>query len=403
MRIAVLTATLAALALASGGTPLPFTPLWADHDTGNVRLSVTSVGGIGYTDPVFDAGSGMKFPKTAATSALYHGALLVGNSVDYVADRFFGLEATADHDFGTVESLERASVYGLQEYRCKLNDAAHPAPKGLTIQQHSIASPDSGYKDFVTFLFEVENTSSSAVNGLYAGIWCDFDIATATNNVVATDTTRRAIWMKPSATAEYPTVGIKILGPAGWANLSACDHDIYVYPDSGLSDNMKYRFLNGTIRVLTSNRPYDWSIVASWGPFDLAPGATQHIDFALLGGITVADFQMNCDSAQAFYTHLMGVAEQPEGPARIASRVSPNPFSGTTRLTLGSDFTGPVDVTVYDAAGNVVKTLWQGTRPGAVLTWDGRDQLGRPVQNGVYLLQVKSATRSHTAKVTLAR
>lgn len=403
MRIAVLTAVLAALAIASGGTPLPFTPLWADHDTGNVRLTVTSVGGIGYTDPVADAGSGMKFPKTAATSALYHGALLVGNDTNYVVDRFFGLDAVADHDFGTVESLEESHVYNLEEYRCKLNDAAHTAPKGLTIQQHSVASADSGYKDFVTFFFEIENPGSSPVNGLYAGIWCDFDIATATSNVVATDTARRAVWMKPSQTAEYPTVGIKILAPAGWANLSACDHDIYVYPDSGLSDNMKYRFLNGTIRALTSDRPYDWSIMASWGPFDLAPGASQEVAFALLGGITVADFQMNCDSAQAFYTHLTGVAEQPQAPARTACRVSPNPFSGATRLSLGSDFTGPVDVTVYDAAGNVVKTLWQGTRPGATLTWDGRDALGRAVQNGVYLLQVKSATRSHTAKVTLAR
>jgi hypothetical protein len=403
MRIAVLTIALCAVAFATGGTPLPFTPLWADHDTGNVKLTVTSVGGIGYTDPALDPGSGMRFPKTAATSILFHGSLLVANDSSYVVDRFFNLGSTADHDFGTVESLERASVYNLQEYRCKLNDAGHPAAKGLTIEQHTVASPDSGYKDFVIFFYEIENPTGSAVNGLYTGIWCDFDLGAGTTNLTYTDTVRRAVWIVPSASSDNPTAGIEILGPAGWANLSGVNHPVYVYPDSGPTEYMKYRFLDGELRFLAADTATDWSIVASWGPFDLAPGASQQVAFAILGGTSVADFRMNCDSAAAFYTHLMGVAEQPGTPAPAACRVSPNPFRGTTRLVLGTGFAGKVDVRVYDAAGNLVKTLWQGQRAPTAVNWDGSDALGRPVQNGVYLLQVKADNRSHTAKVTLAR
>ncbi len=403
MRTVVLIAVASSLAVAAAGAaPVALSGLWANHDTGLVLLSVTSVGGIGYVD-VNSIGNGMKYPKTGP-ALLYHGAVLVGNDTNYIVDRFFNTEGAADPDFATVESLQRVSSYNLQEYSCLMSDAGHPSPKGLQLSQYTVAAPDSGYKDFVLFFYEVRNPGSEPVNGLYIGIWCDFDIATANANFGGTDTVRRAVWMSPNQSAQYPTVGIQILSPDGFSNLALVDHEIYVYPDSGVSEGIKYRFLNGTYGLRQSNREYDWSAVAAWGPFDLPAGGSQRIDFALLGGINRADFLMNCDSAAALRTRLLGIAENQRTPAPAIQRIFPNPFRTGTRIALGPGLRGPVEVSIYDAAGNLVRTLWTGkTAPTSMLNWDGCNNAGQLQHNGVYLLHVRSAESSHTAKLTLAR
>ena len=63
-----------------------------------------------------------------------------------------------------------------------------------------------------------------------------------TNNVAS-----RLVWMRGSDTPN-PTLGMRLLYPPDDAgNLSVIDHDIYVYPDSGMTESIKFRFLNGEL------------------------------------------------------------------------------------------------------------------------------------------------------------
>jgi len=62
-------------------------------------------------------------------------------------------------------------------------------------------------------------------------------------------------------------------------------------------------------------------------------------------------------------------------------------------------------VAVYDLAGRRLRTLCQGQRPAGrqSLTWDGRDDGGRGLSSGVYLVRAFGAGVVVFAKVTLAK
>jgi hypothetical protein len=83
--------------------------------------------------------------------------------------------------------------------------------------------------------------------------------------------------------------------------------------------------------------------------------------------------------------------------------VRPNPFAGAARL--GFDLATPADVrlAVYDVTGARVRTLVaHRMEPGRhEAAWDGRDEAGRAVAAGVYLVRFEAGR--HRAVRRIAR
>ncbi|MFO7638045.1 MAG: S8 family serine peptidase, partial [bacterium] len=384
-------ATSFVIPLVVGQPPTPGM-LLMNHDTGYCRLTVSAQGSIGYDVAPADAGSGFQYPKTAA-SALFYGSFAVGNAEGYVADRHFGRPASGpqNSDLRVVDSLRAVvpPLAGDQHYRGSYRDAGHPSPKGLTITQNSYQAAHAGYDDFVVIEFDIVNEGASAVNGLYAGVFADFDIGSnPATNTATSDESRRFTFMRQSASAN-PTVGVKILKPTSFANLAAVDHDRYVYPDSAMTDGMKWRFLNGTTVQRNSNRSYDWSTLTSVGPFDLAVGQMYRFAVAFVGGTSEDQARAHADSAQSWYDGNVGLAEGPgrsDAPAQLCE-VLPNPFAGRTTVRLQLPRAGRVRVNVVDISGRTVATLVDGelAAGSSSLTW----QPGK-LAAGVYFVRAET-------------
>ncbi len=383
----------------------PPTPgmLLMDHDTGYCKLTVSCQGSIGYDLPPADMGSGFCYPKSAA-SALFYGSVAVGNAETYVADRHFSQPAsgTPNTDLVPVDSLRPVvpPAAGDEHFRGSYSDAGHPSAKGLKITQNSYQVASSGYDDFVVVVTDIANNGSSAVNGLYAGVFADFDVgSTPTANVCSSDVSRRFTFMRQSSSAN-PCVGVKILAPTSYANLAAVDHARYVYPDSAMTDGMKWRFLNGTVVQPNSNRAYDWSVCVSVGPFDLPVGASQRFAFAFCGGTDGAQVRAHADSAQSWYDRNVGVAEERK-PVQASITcplfLSPNPFSNGTFVHYFTAAAGAVELTAYDASGREVeRILFDADKGSSRYFWQPRN-----LAPGIYFLKVKTPERESVAKVLL--
>jgi subtilisin family serine protease len=396
-------ATSFVIPLVVGQPPTPGMLLMT-HDTGYCRLTVSAQGSIGYDLPPADAGNGFCYPKAAA-SALFYGSFAMGNSESYVADRHFSRPAngTPNQDLRVVDSLRPVvpPVAGDQHYRGSYSDAGHPSAKGLTVTQNSYMTALSGYDDFVVLVFDIENNGASAVNGMYAGVFADFDIGTSSTNTAASDEARRLTTMRQSSSAN-PTVGVKILSPASFANLAAINHELYVYPDSAMTDGMKWRFLNGTIQQRNSNRSYDWSALTSVGPFDLAVGERYRFAAAFVGGTSEVQAAAHADSAQSWYDGSVGIIEAP-GRLGVADRlceVLPNPFAGRAIVRLQLPRAGRVLAQVLDVSGRSVATLLDedavaGRRE---LTWEPRT-----LAAGVYFVRVETPAGVETRPVLPTR
>ncbi|HEU4725663.1 MAG TPA: FlgD immunoglobulin-like domain containing protein, partial [Candidatus Eisenbacteria bacterium] len=97
------------------------------------------------------------------------------------------------------------------------------------------------------------------------------------------------------------------------------------------------------------------------------------------------------------------VTGPPEGQA---SSVAPNPMNpeGTLSFTLRAP--GPVDASLYDAAGRLVRRL-ASARPmpagrGAIRI-DGRDDRGRALASGIYFYRLRTTDGESRGRVVVAK
>jgi len=387
------------LASGSGELPQPFGPIYADHDTGDCIVTVTAHGGIGHTAPD-SAGSGFCFPKTVA-SFLYYCGMLCGNDSSYIADRFYGNPASAlNKDFAIVESLHRDDWFGGQEYTAMMSDSYHPTPKGLTVRMHSVALP-APYGNGVIFIYDYWNNGADPLNGMYAGLWADFDMGTANTNKAFTDPARRLAFMRQQSTDD-PNVGIAVLQPHQASNVSVVDHDRYVYPtDTCVTEWQKYRWLNGALHQDSSDRDYDWSVVAASGPFDIPVGDFQRVAFTMIAGTSRADIGIKLDSLQEWFDGNVGIGNRgAPGPMVSTLRIAPNPVSGTARISFGAPGNECAALNLYDRSGRLVNHVWAGNLNGRTrdVIWSDNS-----LKNGVYFLRLEGSGLRQTTKAVIAR
>jgi len=372
----------------------------AQHDTGNVIMKVTARGCIG--DTVTPASgnivNGFKYPSTGS-NWLYFGGFAIGNSITYVADGHYAPGGITSRDFQVVDSLNRVFRHGAQEWECVYNDSGDPTPQSIKITQYSIGSPDPLYDDGVIMHFTATNMGTSPVNALYAGLFFDFDMG-ANLTRCGNDTIGRSVWMRQNTT-DNPTIGLKILSPESWKNLSCVDHDTWVYPLQGTPDSIKYKFLAGIITKYASNRDDDWSIMGSIGPFSLAPAEEYTFAFAILGGTSLTDFIANGESLQSYYNQISDISENSlpkvNPPSLKLSTLNPVKENGLVKLQVSEK--GKVVLNLYDALGRYTNTIWTGNGPcDENIVFNTKN-----LSSGLYFLRLNTENATKTLKLIVNR
>jgi hypothetical protein len=83
----------------------------------------------------------------------------------------------------------------------------------------------------------------------------------------------------------------------------------------------------------------------------------------------------------------------------------PNPFNPVTQIAFDLPESGPVRLEVVDLLGRITRRLLAGPLEAGRhrLSWDGRDEIGRPVASGVYFLRLLSRDEQRVAKLILLR
>ena len=81
----------------------------------------------------------------------------------------------------------------------------------------------------------------------------------------------------------------------------------------------------------------------------------------------------------------------------------PNPFNPTTQVSYALSAPGVVSLQIYNVLGQVVATLVNGNSAAGTfnVTWNGKDDLGRPAASGVYIYRLHAT--SGTTEFTQAR
>ena len=99
----------------------------------------------------------------------------------------------------------------------------------------------------------------------------------------------------------------------------------------------------------------------------------------------------------------VSVGPDGSGVLRLALSATPNPGRGPLALSLEADRAGVQRVRVSDVQGRTVDRLAEGWFPAGQrqLNWDGRDDTGRRLPAGVYLVTLEVAGRTAARRVVL--
>lgn len=371
------------------GTPT-FTDI--EHDVGNILVTVTQHGSIGYLG-VNETGKGIRYPTTNPISWLYHGSFAAGNSASYLCDRMFGDDQnqTNGKDWEVSSDPDGMVIIGRRQYsdqdsRAIFTDAGHSSPNGLQAYQYGYAF---GGKDFIILKYVLENTGSSDLTGMYAGIMCDLDMGTsAVENTGGTNQSMNLAYMKQSAT-DHPHLALKILRGTK-ANVSMISNPDYVW-DAWNDDNF-YRFLSGDLSFPSPANDTDYSIIVSVGPFNLTAGAIDTFAFGIIGGTDLTDLEAKANDCQETWNNMdfFAVEEENFVPSIVDLAVDPAMMTGSGSIHFSLPVATHTRLAIYDISGRLVRLLVNDQLSTGIheIYWDGHDQQGLGTPNGVYFFSL---------------
>jgi len=135
-------------------------------------------------------------------------------------------------------------------------------------------------------------------------------------------------------------------------------------------------------------------------------GTARGIGFALSmtdGQRMLPDIRPVLDAVPTAVVEDLRGGALPEAPVLAAGY--PNPFNPTVTLPFSLPRDGHVRLTVWNAAGQRVRVLVDEVAGAGLheVQWDGRDEVGRSVASGLYLVRLVAGGTVQLQKVTLLK
>ena len=350
-------------------TPIVLAADFLTLSNGTLKTTVTSKGRIGYNDDY--NGQGIGFSYNNWNSYLSSGGFMLGASYTKVSDAVINAAHTGyDNDFKTIEKVHilanplKADV----ETQAVFNDSlAASSAIGAEIKQKTYSWNNVEDKKYIIYEYTIRNTTSAAVNFLYAGIFLDWDITTFTagSNRVAWDSATRMGYT--FYIDGWPMTGISLItnGPVKHYAFDLNGANSSINLSDGFSTNEKYvalKSFRNQAGMQTSGN--DVADMLSSGPFLLPPGDSLVVAFALIGGDYTEDLKASALRARMRYNNAIGI-DDPDKYLSISPTLTPNPFCNQTVLTFNTERTENTDVIITDLQGRIIQTIYSGVlNPG---------------------------------------
>ncbi len=140
---------------------------------------------------------------------------------------------------------------------------------------------------------------------------------------------------------------------------------------------------------------------------DLSYGTAARSYTAGAGNFPLGDLNWYPDKKAAWKTWITAVEKgsevQPTGFS--LSQNYPNPFNPATTFTYHIERADVVHLEIYNAIGQKMRTIATGAQPAGLyqISWDGKDDMGKPLPSGIYLTRLQVGKNSLVRKMTLMK
>jgi photosystem II stability/assembly factor-like uncharacterized protein len=163
--------------------------------------------------------------------------------------------------------------------------------------------------------------------------------------------------------------------------------------ESGTSDHVSFWDVGIPAILLIEGRREDYT-------------PNYHSCYDAASGLSYGFLEVCTKTALGTVALLAGILPAEPVPARAALHQNyPNPFSSTTAISFMLPFPSVVELAVYDVSGRRLAVIErrQEAEGTTTRTWEGKDERGRYLPTGVYLLRMRSAFGESTRKIVIIR
>ncbi len=334
-----------------------------------------------------------------STSALGAEAsfLFIGNShtdANYLTTLFAGLAEVGGHPVHVENSTLGGSTLSYHTHYQPTLDKIQERPwDHVVLQEHSLL-PVIDYWRLNSFYPSAAKLDSIiTASGSHTTLFCHWARPFPMGEYCVFDHCSREFVdyfdMQAEMSAAYPPIAASlgvplIMAGDAWAAALRIDPDLPLWGGDDLHSSAEGAYFTACIfyRFFFEESPVG---LPFYGPLDAA---------------TALQYQQLVDVV------VTGV-EVP-GPDTMARLLPsrPNPFNPMTEVRFEVGEPGLIEVTVHDVAGRLVTCL----QPGAVLaagpyrrSWDGRNDAGRAMPSGTYLVKLRADDGIQSQKLTLVR
>jgi hypothetical protein len=323
-------------------------------DTNHLALTITSTGMLGYNHGLASQGIGLTYKNSL--SVIDTSGFIAGTSVSQISDVLPGIDHVLHRDFVSldqVKQLQGSPVADFMTHGTFSDSVAGPNHMNLRVDHYAMASDQPGMEDFIILVYVLHNDSSGTLTDLHAGLYLDWEINNNLQNIAAWDNSRKLSYAYSLDESLY--AGIRLLSPWDYFHYAFDNNgfDGSILIADGFSDLEKWV-------TLVSNRSdagnvaggNDISAMVSYGPFQLAPGDSVELGFALVAADNLPDLLQFSDHAQDAWEALSGIGNVTTGGEAI--RVTPNPCHDYVDISGRMNPSETVLIRICDQTGRVV-------------------------------------------------
>jgi hypothetical protein len=302
------------------------------------------------------------------------------------------------------EAVVTGSPYGAPEYEIGWSEPAWPpfdppfedfdrsevniffSPLGLEVTERGFARDEDA---FIVLDLHITNTTDEELSGVYVGLFADWAVGDAQQNLGGFDESTNLLYVYDESETSTNYFGIAALGVAdvaGWT----------LATDGAASDSSLFAGMTTAGELL--EQPQDARTVIGLGPFDLAPGDSADVRWAMVAGVSQEDIVASAQAAQ----QAVFVASETAPPeqAFALAPVFPNPAASHATVRLDLPSARAVRVAVFDVLGRRVAVLHDGPL-GAGAHRLRLDASALPI--GTYFVRVEAGGMQRAQPFTVVR
>ena len=372
-------------------------------EVNKVSSTITSNGRIGYSSP--DAANGLGFVYKGQP-LLYESSLMIGTSPAKVSNNTRNDSGGSDEHFQKrVRVAKIQSSDAAFEARSEFDDSMNPEFLNVYVKHRQIAYSEVPDDKYIIAEYEVFNENSTPLDGVYIGLFSDWDIDENSRDITRYDEVNRMGYVFGN-TAGSKYAGVKLLksvAPPAYYPLSYQVTGDPLETGGGFTLAEKFQTLSSGIKSNglggSPANGYDVMFVLGSGPYNIPANGSVKVAFAIIGGDNLQDLQSSAVAAESRYSLLLDPTPLPADGFSLKQNY-PNPAANRTTLEFSIPAEAVTSINLYNSLGKQVKTvLNENLREGSYrLDLDVSD-----LKSGMYVCRMRYGKQQLSIKMLVVK